>query len=198
MTIDLYRYYDKDGTLLYVGISLNAIARATQHRVGAHWWANVANMTVEHYATREQAAHAEREAIAGEKPLYNVIYNSGNTYSVAPIKRSMCKATPFDARRIAGLNQWHHAAKALDDLATTLDERADYGEDVPPRGEFIELINGLVRSLIYGDCCDKCMEIRYPYIAELEDKSGIACTYACLSCKHRWTSWHNAGLRVLA
>lgn len=69
---DLYRYYDAEGRLLYVGISFSAIARAAQHRSGKGWWPQVANMTVEHLPTRQDALEAERVAILTERPIYNI------------------------------------------------------------------------------------------------------------------------------
>ena len=73
---DLYRYYDADGRLLYIGISLNAVARATQHRADKHWWNDVARMTVEKIpGDRRHALEVERQAIRDEGPLHNVVHN---------------------------------------------------------------------------------------------------------------------------
>ena len=73
---DLYRYYDADGRLLYIGISLNAVARATQHRADKHWWNDVARMTVEKIpGDRRHALEVERRAIRDEGPLHNVVHN---------------------------------------------------------------------------------------------------------------------------
>jgi hypothetical protein len=72
---DLYRYYDADGQLLYVGISLSAVARASQHRSEKGWWRDVARMTVEHLPSRAEAVAAELEAIRTEAPIHNVAGN---------------------------------------------------------------------------------------------------------------------------
>jgi hypothetical protein len=69
---DLYRFYDHDGRLLYVGISFSAVARASQHRAEKPWWPDVANMTVEHLPSRAAAMAAELAAIRTEKPIHNV------------------------------------------------------------------------------------------------------------------------------
>lgn len=68
---DLYRQYDKDENLLYIGISINARARHVQHKVSSEWVAEVATIRIENYSTRADAEKAEREAIANERPLYN-------------------------------------------------------------------------------------------------------------------------------
>lgn len=76
MSTDLYRFYDADGVLLYVGISLSAIQRASQHRAEKEWWSSVAHMDVERIdGDRAAAELAEREAIKTERPVHNVMHN---------------------------------------------------------------------------------------------------------------------------
>jgi hypothetical protein len=71
---DLYRFYDADGALLYVGISINAAMRARQHRQGASWWPLVARMEVEHlHVTRRQIEQIELLVIREERPLHNIL-----------------------------------------------------------------------------------------------------------------------------
>ncbi|AUQ74726.1 hypothetical protein PhaeoP71_01865 [Phaeobacter piscinae] len=68
----LYRHYDGDGRLLYVGISLCHLTRLGQHRSSSEWFWDIANITVEHFETREQAVAAEAEAVRLEVPKCNV------------------------------------------------------------------------------------------------------------------------------
>lgn len=74
---DIYRFYDATGRLLYVGISLHAAQRASQHRRDKRWWNDVARMEVQHLPTmrRSVAEEIEREIIAKERPIYNVAHN---------------------------------------------------------------------------------------------------------------------------
>lgn len=72
MTNYLYRHYDEAGTLLYVGISLCALTRLTQHRETAEWFSSIRTVKIERLASREAAVLAERDAIAKEAPLYNL------------------------------------------------------------------------------------------------------------------------------
>ena len=67
----VYRTYDHDGTLLYVGISMNPDGRLYQHRKSA-WWPLVDEVTIQWFDGREAAKAAERRAIDDEEPLYNV------------------------------------------------------------------------------------------------------------------------------
>jgi hypothetical protein len=69
---DLYRFYDHEGALLYVGISKAAINRWSQHGGDKAWWDDVETTTVEHFETRELADAAETRAIQSEGPRYNI------------------------------------------------------------------------------------------------------------------------------
>lgn len=68
----LYRHFDKDGRLLYVGISLSVIGRLAQHRGRAHWYKRITRIEVEWFDTRAEAAHAEMIAIQDENPECNI------------------------------------------------------------------------------------------------------------------------------
>ena len=97
-TTDLYRYFDAEGRLLYVGISFSAIARAAQHREDKGWWQDVARMHVEHLPTRSDAVNAERHAIRTEQPLHNVVHNG--KISAAKLERQMRRNDPAEVRRV--------------------------------------------------------------------------------------------------
>lgn len=68
----LYRHYDTAGTLLYVGISLNAMARTVQHRDASRWYDESVRMEIQRFPSRRDLLLAEREAIRKEKPKYNI------------------------------------------------------------------------------------------------------------------------------
>lgn len=80
---DLYRYYDRAGCLLYVGVSKSAVVRAMQHEHSAGWWDRWAVMRRHVYPTRELALAAEREAIAVERPAYNIVGVTRRPYGSA-------------------------------------------------------------------------------------------------------------------
>lgn len=71
----LYRFYDRAGELLYVGITNNPPRRFGDHRQGKDWWAQVGSIDMEHHSSRDELRAAERHAIAREAPLYNVQWN---------------------------------------------------------------------------------------------------------------------------
>lgn len=86
----LYRYFDASGNLLYVGISLNAITRASQHRT-APWYRLYSSSTAQHFASRAEAAAAEVAAIQTERPIFNVqhVVKAAQKKSKKPAKSSM-------------------------------------------------------------------------------------------------------------
>ncbi len=67
----VYRFYDVDGELLYVGITRDMSQRFAAHRRDAEWWSDVANVTVEVTAGRAEAEYAEAVAILSERPAHN-------------------------------------------------------------------------------------------------------------------------------
>lgn len=67
----VYRYFNAEGALLYVGSTKSPAARHSQHGSRSPWAGSIAVQTVDWFETEEAAAKAERLAIAAEKPLYN-------------------------------------------------------------------------------------------------------------------------------
>lgn len=68
----LYRLYDADDTLLYVGIAVDPSVRWRVHAGEKTWWHEVTRKTVEWHSTRLEAEAAEVAAIVTESPRYNV------------------------------------------------------------------------------------------------------------------------------
>jgi predicted GIY-YIG superfamily endonuclease len=67
----LYRLYDLEDQLLYVGISSKWHERFHQHEKLQPWWDSVTKITLERFDSREQVVEAERVAIKVEKPSEN-------------------------------------------------------------------------------------------------------------------------------
>ena len=75
MKTSLYRHFDNNGKLLYIGISLSFLNRLGQHAEHAHWFNSIKRVEVEHFETRNDALIAELDAIVKEKPAYNIQHN---------------------------------------------------------------------------------------------------------------------------
>lgn len=71
----LYRFFDAEGVLLYVGITSDLSMRFSTHSVERWWWGRWAYSTVVRYHSRAALEAAERKAIKSEKPLHNVVHN---------------------------------------------------------------------------------------------------------------------------
>lgn len=67
----LYRFYDEDGDLIYVGVSLSIINRLKHHKANSHWFDRVAKITIENFNTEEEMLKAEKNVIVEENPFFN-------------------------------------------------------------------------------------------------------------------------------
>lgn len=76
----LYRHFDADGLLLYVGISDALSARDRQHAAASSWHDQVRRTQTEWLDTREHALALEAVAIAFECPVYNLKRSNPETY----------------------------------------------------------------------------------------------------------------------
>jgi predicted GIY-YIG superfamily endonuclease len=68
----LYRHFNSENELLYVGISVDAVARLKRH--SSEWKWTVARSEIAMFPTREEAISAEAAAIRAEQPKYNVMH----------------------------------------------------------------------------------------------------------------------------
>jgi len=82
----LYRLYDKDGELLYVGITSDVVSRMAGHRADKFWWEEVAEKRFEYMESRAELEAAERIAIIRERPLYNITYNPDRPTTTPRVK----------------------------------------------------------------------------------------------------------------
>lgn len=67
----VYRLYDADDELLYVGMTNNIDRRFGTHAEGKFWWPEVARREVAWLDSRTDAMVAERTAIRNENPRHN-------------------------------------------------------------------------------------------------------------------------------
>jgi len=71
----VYRFYDRGGTLLYVGVTGAGRARGETHSRTAEWWTFVARQEVEHVPNRVAALRREQELIRQFRPPFNTAHN---------------------------------------------------------------------------------------------------------------------------
>lgn len=90
----LYRLYDNDDRLLYIGISGAPKIRMGQHATDKDWWPEVTTREFEWYDSRKEAAEAEVTAIRKERPAHNHTHNSSSVLALLPA----AKAEPLRPR----------------------------------------------------------------------------------------------------
>jgi hypothetical protein len=74
----LYRCFDAEGSLLYIGITVNPVARfMSGHLERSPWAINVRRIDIEPIPEGWAAVMWERKAIIEGKPLYNIVHNDG-------------------------------------------------------------------------------------------------------------------------
>lgn len=66
----IYRHFNKDGELLYVGCTGNVFSRTQQHLSGKNWYMEIFNITIEHFSNRKEALKAESIYQKTENPKY--------------------------------------------------------------------------------------------------------------------------------
>jgi predicted GIY-YIG superfamily endonuclease len=83
----LYRHFNADDDLLYVGISLDPFHRMTKHKEQSAWFSQVARITIEWFPDRKSACAAERAAIIAERPRLNNQHNPVRPLSKAFLEK---------------------------------------------------------------------------------------------------------------
>jgi predicted GIY-YIG superfamily endonuclease len=177
---DLYRMYDKRGTLLYVGVSVNAGARAAQHAAGKSWWPDVNNITVEHFdCSWPTILSYEKRAINNERPLHNIQHNRQDQYveriTVRPFHTPDNLA--WDSAEVGRL------LGALGDLAHMVRRRygmATLASDGP--FDALGLIENMARSAHIPLLCPKCAAELAASVVSVKD-STITAHAACQNCR---------------
>lgn len=73
----LYRMFDADNKLLYVGLSTAeyTFARMRQHKNGSRFFSLVRTITIEHFESQGELRRAEIDAITAERPVFNRQHN---------------------------------------------------------------------------------------------------------------------------
>jgi GIY-YIG catalytic domain len=71
----LYRHFEPNGDLLYVGVTLSILGRTGTHLKKAPWKHSIYMIVIEPFETREELLDAERIAILTEFPKYNRVLN---------------------------------------------------------------------------------------------------------------------------
>lgn len=111
----LYRLFDAQGRLLYVGIAFNPRDRWRGHCSTKSWWQQVDRREVEWHDSRSEAQIAEAAAITEERPLYNIAGAEVSPPAVPPKPRKARSTIPdlADKELTAAGRRWHRSKTAF-------------------------------------------------------------------------------------
>jgi predicted GIY-YIG superfamily endonuclease len=207
VTQHLYRMYDANENLLYIGVSVNALARFAQHKLDKPWIDDVAKVTIEsHKCSRSEIEAMEREAIVLERPRHNVAHNtsvreaaaSGDPWGIAQLARrtdghghvTFDHFVPFALDEYRGLREsidrFIDAAHHVDDsgFATLL------GRYLTING-MAQLLREIVAARQYPDMHHRCEvedlpPVQFPIARDADGR----CWYMCPACDERWRCWY--------
>ena len=105
MAHELYRHFDKDGRLLYVGRSIDALVRLIQHRASP-WFEDIVTIKIERFTNYADLVITERSAILNERPLHNAQFVSDRK---AVANTRIERLTALKVRLISKPGMYHDA-----------------------------------------------------------------------------------------
>lgn len=125
----VYRCYDADDRLIYVGCTVAPVNRMTTHKVASWWFEQTVRIRYVVFPTRQYALRMERQAIANERPRWNVkgrwpnraLWEEGD-YADYWFAATQAAATPITAHTQKHLS--HVAAEAKRRYGIDLEEIA--------------------------------------------------------------------------
>jgi predicted GIY-YIG superfamily endonuclease len=132
----VYRFYDRCGGLLYIGISHNLAMRFANHAGEKTWWPEVARKTVVMYGSRTEAEEAESAAILAESPRHNI---AGRKAKAA--RRAHKPAQPVLARYPAGSDTFRLGPGYLAMVDAYAEKRGIGRDDAIPKLLFNSLMD---------------------------------------------------------
>lgn len=130
MTYHLYRHFDENGRLLYVGQSINALKRLVEHKQQSNWFLSIAKVEIKQFPTKKDAFEAEQQAILEENPVFNLCRpnpKKRNIYKPRPFKTLAQKIDDYAIQQ-RGASERRQAARDMADAGKTYQEIGDeYG-----------------------------------------------------------------------
>jgi excinuclease UvrABC nuclease subunit len=128
----LYRHFNAEGVLLYVGISLRPFSRFKEHKTHSGWADQIANMAIEYFPTRTEAMAAETKAVQEEEPLHNIrLRKPKPMVRIAKVVMERAEEARVNlVRRVLNfdlLYKVHEAATALGISTTILNREVEAG-----------------------------------------------------------------------
>lgn len=79
----VYRHFNRDGGLIYVGLTADPTRRTYNHSRVSPWWSGIARIDWRSFPDRFAARTHEKESIRLERPLYNLNHNPDRALAAA-------------------------------------------------------------------------------------------------------------------
>jgi len=76
----VYRHFDKNDVLLYVGVTANILNRTACHSSATQWFKDISRIDIKHFEKESDAHAAERKAIRTENPKHNIQHTANSAY----------------------------------------------------------------------------------------------------------------------
>lgn len=180
----LYRAFDSEGVLLYVGIAVDWGRRWSQHRERSHWYGQVTRVELEQHSTRSGAREAERQAVEDEKPIHNIEHTAADQRPFARKARTELHVTSYDHARAIGIEGYAELWAAIDRFANACG-RARTPVLAGQEG-LVRLLAEMARAVPYGDCCRPCGAIAHPLAVEVNGEYLRASYRHCTTWTTGW------------
>lgn len=146
----LYRHFDADGRLLYVGLSATPMLRTRTHMNGADWRDAITSVLIESHETREAAEVAERIAIQSEAPAHNKTWAKTAPHD--------SRAAPEGAFRRALLYHMAVQGTSITDLVRASGVSRDVINKIKARaGASTSVENAIAIAAFYGETVNEFM-----------------------------------------
>jgi hypothetical protein len=108
----LYRVRDAQDALLYIGVTENLGERFLGgHQHSPPWWPDLAALSVTSYPSIAEARAAERDAIAAERPLWNIASQPDHDLVMTQWERVMDLIRQWERARLKWLTATAHSAE---------------------------------------------------------------------------------------
>lgn len=150
--VSLYRHFDKDGALLYIGMTCRLQQRQEEHQARVDWHALVCRSEITWFDCRNAALAAEALAIKTEKPRYNIQH------------RAIRNVDPAEPNAVSAIlaDEMQAAASGLGISITTMGARVGQGGKFYERlrsgkrvwPETVEKVRSKMRDLV-GESTEK-------------------------------------------
>ena len=181
----LYRLYNADRELLYIGISKSALGRLAQHLDDKPWADEIATVKIErHPVSRFEIEQMERDAIIAERPRYNKAHNYGRA-DTAEYRAN----DPYDHSWMRQFCSDNYATMQSA-VGMALQAYTDYKSPGDTDDSVWVMWRQLLNAANYYDAHDCTEPHGDRFTLPFRRTADGWCHYKCVNCGHVWKCWY--------